>query len=121
MLQIFGAAPTVAKLEELIPAALAKAGEAVALLRSGTADRARACHPPPPEPGSRRVHDKHRKRRRGKSLDEAGVHLAPGEMVEYIIVDASGKKKPAKALPVPLYESSEGYDIERTPTWRSKL
>ena len=112
MLQIFGAAPTVAKLEELIPAALAKAGEAVALLRSGTADPLelvirRHLSRDPEEYTTNTA-----SAGAAKALDEAGVHLAPGEMVEYIIVDASGKKKPAKALPVPLYESSEGYDIE---------
>jgi DNA polymerase elongation subunit (family B) len=112
MLQIFGAAATVAELEELIPAALAKAGEAISLLRSGTAN--------PLELVIRRHLTREPEEYTtntasagaAKALDEAGVHLAPGEMVEYIIVDLSGKKKPAKALPVPLYESAEGYDIE---------
>jgi len=112
MLQIFGAAPTVAKVEELVPAALAKAGEAIVLLRSGTANPLelvirRHLSRDPEEYTTNTA-----SAGAAKALDEAGVHLAPGEMVEYIIVDASGKKKPAKALPVPLYESSEGYDIE---------
>ena len=47
-----------------------------------------------------------------KALDEAGVHLAPGEMVEYIIVDATGKKRPEKARPIALYAFEDGYDIE---------
>jgi DNA polymerase elongation subunit (family B) len=112
MLQIFGAGATVAELELLLPAALAKAGEAIALLRSGTAN--------PLELVIRRHLTREAEEYTtntasagaAKALEEAGVHLAPGEMVEYIIVDLSGKKKPAKALPVPLYESAEGYDIE---------
>jgi DNA polymerase-2 len=112
MLQIFGAGSTVADLELLLPAALAKAGEAIALLRSGTAN--------PLELVIRRHLTREPEEYTtntasagaAKALDEAGVHLAPGEMVEYILVDLSGKKKPAKALPVPLYESAEGYDIE---------
>jgi DNA polymerase elongation subunit (family B) len=112
MLQIFGAAATVAALEDLIPAALSKAGEAITLLRSGAAN--------PLELVIRRHLTREAEEYTtntasagaAKALDEAGVHLAPGVMVEYIIVDLSGKKKPAKALPVPLYESAEGYDIE---------
>jgi DNA polymerase elongation subunit (family B) len=51
-----------------------------------------------------------------KALEEAGIHLQPGEAVEYIIVDMSGKKKPMKALPLPLYAFDEGYDIEAYTT-----
>jgi DNA polymerase elongation subunit (family B) len=47
-----------------------------------------------------------------RALEEAGVHLAAGESVEYIIVDMSGKKKPAKAVPVSLYAAEDGYDVE---------
>lgn len=48
-----------------------------------------------------------------KALQEAGIRLQPGESLEYIIVDASGKKKPSKALPLALYSFEEGYDIEK--------
>jgi DNA polymerase elongation subunit (family B) len=112
MLQIFGAGATLTELEKLVPTALAKAGEAITCLRAGSA--------PPLELVVRRHLSREPEEYTtntasagaAKALDEAGVHLAPGEMVEYIIVDLSGKKKPAKALPVSLYESSEGYDIE---------
>ena len=33
-------------------------------------------------------------------------------MVEYVIVDMSGKRKPVKAIPLALYAMEEGYDIE---------
>jgi DNA polymerase elongation subunit (family B) len=48
-----------------------------------------------------------------QALEEAGVHLAPGESVEYIIVDATGKRNPEKARPVALYSLDDGYDIEK--------
>jgi len=112
MLQIFGAATTVAGVEALVPAALSKAGEALALLRSGQANplelvvrRHLSREPEEYTTGTASAGA-------AKALAEAGVHLAPGEAIDYIIVDQSGKKKPMKALALPLYESSEGYDIE---------
>ncbi|MFQ5799605.1 MAG: hypothetical protein ACE5H0_13060, partial [Bacteroidota bacterium] len=48
-----------------------------------------------------------------KMVDELGVHLAPGEMLEYIIIDQSGKKRPEKAKPLALYAFEDGYDIEK--------
>jgi len=41
------------------------------------------------------------------------VHLAAGEMIEFIILDQSGKKKPEKAKPLALYAFEDGYDIEQ--------
>jgi DNA polymerase elongation subunit (family B) len=113
MLQIFGAAKTIAEVEALVPPVLAKAAEHMAILRSGGAD-----------PMELVVHrhisreaDEYSNRSVNavvaKALDEAGIHLAAGEMVEYIIIDASGKKNPAKAKPVALYALDDGYDIEK--------
>jgi DNA polymerase elongation subunit (family B) len=48
-----------------------------------------------------------------KALEEAGVKLAAGEMVEYVIVDATGKKKPEKAKPLALYAFEDGYDVDK--------
>lgn len=112
MLRIFGAAKNVAAIAGLVPEALAKAGEFVTTLRAGNAD--------PLELVVRRHLSREAEEyttntanaAAAKALDEAGVHLAPGEMVEYVIVDMSGKKKPAKAIPVALYAAEEGYDIE---------
>jgi DNA polymerase elongation subunit (family B) len=41
------------------------------------------------------------------------VHLSAGEMIEYVIVDASGKRKPEKAKALSLYAFEDGYDIEK--------
>jgi DNA polymerase-2 len=112
MLKILGEAKNTEQIERLVPATLAKAGEFVADLRAGRAD--------PLELVIRR----HLTREANeyttntanatatKALDEAGIHLQPGEMVDYVIVDMSGKKKPMKAIPVALYAFDEGYDIE---------
>ena len=113
MLQIFGAARGVAGLEPLVPAALAKAGEYLVLLRSGKAD--------PLELVVRRhisqEADEYANRSANaevaRALEEAGIHLAAGEMIEYIILDATGKKKPQKAVPLALYSFEDGYDIEK--------
>ena len=48
-----------------------------------------------------------------KMVEGMGVHLAAGEMIEFIILDQSGKKKPEKAKPLALYAFEDGYDIEQ--------
>jgi DNA polymerase elongation subunit (family B) len=113
MLKLMGRAAGVGELEAMLPDILAKAGEFLRTLRSGEAD--------PLELVVRR----HLSREAGeyttntpnasaaKALEEAGVHLAPGETVEYILVDATGKKNPDKAKPVALYAFEDAYDIEK--------
>ncbi|OGU64821.1 MAG: hypothetical protein A3H45_07640 [Ignavibacteria bacterium RIFCSPLOWO2_02_FULL_55_14] len=48
-----------------------------------------------------------------KMLHATGVHLATGEMVEFIILDRTGKRKPEKAKPLALYAFEDGYDIDQ--------
>ena len=48
-----------------------------------------------------------------QALAEAGVKLMPGESIQYIITDATGKKDPAKAKPLALYALDDGYDAEK--------
>ena len=113
MLQVFGTAKNIAELEALVPAALAQAEEGIALLRSGNAN--------PLELVVRRHISQEvdeyttntAEAVATRALDEAGITLAPGEMVEYIILDATGKKKPEKAKPLALYSFDDGYDIEK--------
>ena len=113
MLKIFGEGKTVEDLRGLLPAAMLKAKEAIDLLRSGKAD--------PLELVVRRhlsqEADEYTNRSANaivaQALEEAGVHLAPGETVEYIIIDATGKRNPEKAKAVALYSLDDGYDIEK--------
>jgi len=113
LLKIMGEAKTVAALETLVPAVLERAREFVDLIRSGRAD--------PLELVIRRhisqEADEYTNRSANavvaKALEEAGVHLAPGESIEYIIVDASGKRNPEKAKAMALYSLDDGYDIEK--------
>jgi len=50
-----------------------------------------------------------------KAVEEAGIHLAAGERIEYILIPpcGTGKKQPFKAKPVALYAFEDGYDIEK--------
>jgi DNA polymerase-2 len=113
ILEVFGAAKNVADIQALVPAALAKAKEHIDLLRSGMAN--------PLELVVRRhisqEADEYTKNSANavvaKALEESGIRLAPGEMVEYIILDSTGKKKPEKAAPLALYSLDDGYDIEK--------
>lgn len=113
MLKLLEHARGVKEVEVLVPQMLAKAKEFIDLLRSGTVD--------PLELVVRRhiiqEADEYKNRSASaevaKALDEAGIKLQPGEMIEYVIVDASGKKKPKKAVPLALYSFDDGYDIEK--------
>jgi DNA polymerase elongation subunit (family B) len=113
MLQILGAAKNVAQVEALVPSALAKAKEYIDLLRSGRAD--------PLELVVRRHISREAEEYTNnttsavvaKALEEAGVVLAAGEMIEYVILDSTGKKKPEKAKPLALYSFDDGYDIDK--------
>jgi DNA polymerase-2 len=113
MLKVLEPANNLQDVEALVPAALAKAKEFIDLLRSGKAD--------PLQLVIRRhisqEADEYKNRSASaevtRALDEAGVKLAPGESIEYVIVDASGKKKPQKAIPLALYSFDDGYDIEK--------
>jgi len=48
-----------------------------------------------------------------KMVEQMGVHLSPGESIEFIIIDQSGKKTPEKAKPLALYAYEDGYDAEK--------
>jgi DNA polymerase elongation subunit (family B) len=113
MLQIMGKATTVAEVEKLVPELLTKAGEFLFLLRSGRANPLelvirRHLSREPDEYANNSANAVV-----ARALDEAGVRLAAGETVEYIIVDASGKRKPDKAKAVALYAFEDGYDIDK--------
>jgi DNA polymerase elongation subunit (family B) len=113
MLQAFGGARNVADLASLVPAVLEGAGRHIATLRSGGAD--------PRELVIRRhisrEADEYTNRsvtaEVAKALKETGILLAPGETIEYVITDASGKRKPEKARPLALYALEDGYDIDK--------
>lgn len=112
MLKLMGEATTISEIEALVPSLLAKAGEFVGPLRRGQVDPVELvihCHllREPEEYTTNTVNAS-----AAKALAEAGVHLAAGEMVDYVVVDATGKKRPEKARPLALYAFEDGYDID---------
>jgi DNA polymerase elongation subunit (family B) len=113
MLKLLEDATGVADVGERVPRMLEKAKEYIDLLRSGKADPLDLvvrCHISQ-EAGEYATRTANAEVAR--ALDEAGIHLQPGEMVEYIITDATGKNKPEKAKPLALYSLDDGYDIDR--------
>ena len=112
MLQVFGRARTIGELQQLIPEALDGARQHIATLRKGEADPRelvirRHITREPEEYTTRTVTSE-----ASQALAEAGIVLAPGEAVEYVVVDATGKRKPEKAKPLALYALEDGYDID---------
>jgi DNA polymerase-2 len=48
-----------------------------------------------------------------KELAQFGMRIQPGETIEYIIIDQSGKRDPQKARSMLTYRPEDGYDIEK--------
>jgi DNA polymerase elongation subunit (family B) len=111
MLKVLAPARNLREVEDLLPAVLAAGKEFLDLLRSGRAD--------PLELVIRRhlsrEADEYTNRSANaivaQTLKEAGISLAPGESVEYVLVDATGRRDPRKAVPIALYALEDGYDI----------
>ncbi|MGA9119766.1 MAG: DNA polymerase domain-containing protein [Bacteroidota bacterium] len=112
LLKLMGEAKSVSGIETMVPLLVAKAGEFVGTLLKGRADPLELvihCHllREPEEYTTNTVNAS-----AAKALAEAGIHLAAGEMVDYVVVDATGKRRPEKARPMALYALEDGYDIE---------
>jgi DNA polymerase elongation subunit (family B) len=113
MLKVFEPAKDLQEVRALVPQALAKAKEFIDLLRSGKADPLQLVIRRHISQAADQYKNRSASAEVTKALDEAGITLAPGESIEYILVDASGKKQPQKAIPLSLYSFDDGYDIEK--------
>jgi len=113
MLKVFEPANSLKEVEVLVPQALAKAKEFIELLLSGKADPLQLVIRRHISQEADQYKNRSTSAEVTKALEEAGITLAPGESIEYILVDASGKKKPQKAIPLSLYSFDDGYDIEK--------
>jgi len=113
MLDHMAAAQNVAEVQAMLPELLTIARNHIAVLRSGKAN--------PMELVLRRHISKEPDEYENNSISAVvskmvkamGVSLAPGEMIEFIILDQSGTRKPEKAKPLALYAFEDGYDIEQ--------
>jgi len=41
------------------------------------------------------------------------MEVQPGEIIEYVILDQTGKRHPQKARSLLLYQPEDGYDVEK--------
>jgi len=113
LLEQMSTARTIEEMKAMIPELLVTAREYIAILQSGKAN--------PMELVLRRNIMREASEYTNnnvsavvaKLVEGMGVHLAAGEMIEYILLDQSGKKKPEKAKPLALYAFEDGYDIEQ--------
>lgn len=113
MLNVLKGADGVHEVEERVAEMLAAAEPFITLLRSGKAnpmELAIRCNisQEPDEYLTNTVNGNV-----AKALKEAGIHLAAGERIEYILIDSTGKRDPQKARPLALYAFEDGYDIEK--------
>jgi len=113
MLQLMADVRSIERIQKRIPDLLAIVKHYVRELRSGQAN--------PYELVIRRHVTQEPDRYSNRSVNAlvaqaivaAGVSLQPGESIEFIITDQSGKHDPDKAKPVFLYKPEDGYDAEQ--------
>lgn len=113
MLETMSSACNPSELKAMMPALLEIARDSISLLHSGRAN--------PMELVLKRHITREASEYANNSisavvtqmLEESGIHLAAGEAIEFIIIDAKGKKQPYKAKPLALYAFEDGYDIEK--------
>jgi DNA polymerase-2 len=113
MLEVLKNANGVREVEALVPQVLAKAREHIDVLHSGKANPMELIIRRHISQEAGEYKNRSASAEVTKTLDEAGVKLAPGESIEYVLVDSTGKKKPQKAIPLALYSFDDGYDIEK--------
>ncbi len=113
MLEVLKPAKGVKEVEASVPQMLATAKEFIDLLRSGHADPLDLVIRRHISQEAGEYKNRSASAEVTKTLEEAGIKLAPGESIEYVLVDATGKKKPQKAIPLSLYSFDDGYDIEK--------
>ncbi|MGE5313322.1 MAG: DNA polymerase domain-containing protein [Acidobacteriota bacterium] len=113
MLDVFRQARTIREFEYLVPEALDAVKPFIDALYRGTASPydliiRRHISKDPFEYENRSINAIV-----SQTLVEAGVKLSPGESIEYIITDATGKRDPRKASPLALYALDDGYDADK--------
>lgn len=112
MLEALSAARSVADVEQQVPRLLDIVRSHIAVLGSGRAN--------PMDLVMRRHLSKEADEYRNQSVSavvsrlvaDMGVHLAPGESIEFIVLDQTGKRRPEKAKPLAVYAFEDGYDID---------
>jgi DNA polymerase II len=113
MLQLMAEVRSVQRIRERMPDLLAVVKQYVQRLRDGKADPRelvvrRHITQDPDEYCNRSVNALV-----ARAIVAAGVSLKPGESIEFIITDQSGKHDPDKAKPLFLYKPEDGYDAEQ--------
>jgi DNA polymerase II len=113
MLQLMAEVRSIEKIQTRIPDLLAIVKQYVRRLREGEADPyelvvRRHITQDPDQYSNRSVNALV-----AQAIVAAGVSLQPGESIEFIITDQSGKHDPDKAKPLFLYRPEDGYDVKQ--------
>ncbi len=113
LLEILADARRIDEVRTLVPELLREAATYLNELRSGRVD--------PRELVLRRRVQKESEEYLTKSLNamvvrelaDFGISVQPGEIIEFIIIDQTGKREPQKAKSLLTYQHWDGYDIEK--------
>jgi DNA polymerase II len=113
LLEMLSEATTIGQVREHIPAILREAGFYLDELRGGRVD--------PRELMLRRRVQKNGSEYAKNNLStmvvrelaQFGINTQAGEVIEYVIVDQTGKRDPQKAKSLLTYQQEDGYDIEK--------
>lgn len=112
MLRAFEPADCLGDVVNLVPTVLAKASEHIGLLRSGKADPLQLVIRRHVSLEADQYQNSGVSAEVTSDLHEAGVRIAPGEPIEYILIDST-RGMPRKARPLSFYSFDDGYDVDK--------
>jgi len=113
LLEMLSESKSISDIHKLVPELLREAGFYLRELRAGNVD--------PKELVLRRRVQKDASEYANNNLNamvvrelaQFGINVQAGEVIEYVIVDQSGKREPQKAKSLLTYQHFDGYDIEK--------
>ncbi len=113
LLEILSTAKSIEEVHGLVPELLREAGFYLRQLRDGNIDPSELVLRRRVQKDASEYSNNNVNAMVVRELAQFGVNIQAGEVIEYVIVDRTGKRDPQKAKSLLTYQHEDGYDIEK--------
>jgi DNA polymerase-2 len=113
LLEMLSEAKSISDIQELVPQLLQEAGFYLHELRAGNVDPRELVLRRRVQKDAGEYANNNVNAMVVRELAQFGVNIQAGEVIEYVIVDQTGKRDPQKAKSLLTYQHEDGYDIEK--------
>jgi len=113
LLEMLSGAKSISDVQELVPQLLQEAGFYLRELRAGNVDPRELVLRRRVQKDAGEYANNNVNAMVVRELAQFGVNIQAGEVIEYVIVDQTGKRDPQKAKSLLTYQHEDGYDIEK--------